>query len=220
MPAEVLSRHTHQNVALGIGNDFSRIQGLTEVGDDVSRVFNADGEAHEFRADPGGGELLIRELAVLVAVTSVALGLLICGQVALGISNVVYSLPLWVATAHTAGAAALLFVIVGLLARLSGRGVRICVDSEMLDVEHLAKICPFLVKWNQLEFEALLARPIALASRVPGGVLPEFVQDANVTASGQMAIEDGALTYRPDPCLLYTSPSPRDRTRSRMPSSA
>ena len=25
---------------------------------------------------------------------------------------------------------------------------------------------------------------------------------------------------RPDPCLLYTSPSPRDRTRSRMPSSA
>ncbi len=48
----------------------------------------------------------------------VILGLLICAQVALGISNVVYSLPLWVATAHTAGAAALLFVIVGLLARL------------------------------------------------------------------------------------------------------
>ena len=27
----------------------------------------------------------------------------------------------------------------------------------------------------------------------------------------------GAMTYS---CLLYTSPSPRDRTRSRMPSSA
>ena len=27
---------------------------------------------------------------------------------------------------------------------------------------------------------------------------------------------DGGYTY----CLLYTSPSPRDRTRSRMPSSA
>ena len=25
---------------------------------------------------------------------------------------------------------------------------------------------------------------------------------------------------KPYPCLLYTSPSPRDRTRSRMPSSA
>ena len=27
-------------------------------------------------------------------------------------------------------------------------------------------------------------------------------------------------TYSLRPCLLYTSPSPRDRTRSRMPSSA
>ena len=26
--------------------------------------------------------------------------------------------------------------------------------------------------------------------------------------------------HRDNPCLLYTSPSPRDRTRSRMPSSA
>ena len=26
--------------------------------------------------------------------------------------------------------------------------------------------------------------------------------------------------FKPDTCLLYTSPSPRDRTRSRMPSSA
>lgn len=46
------------------------------------------------------------------------LGVLILAQVALGISNVVLGLPLWVATAHTAGAALLLFVVVGLLARL------------------------------------------------------------------------------------------------------
>ena len=31
------------------------------------------------------------------------------------------------------------------------------------------------------------------------------------------AMADGEKTYT---CLLYTSPSPRDRTRSRMPSSA
>ena len=33
---------------------------------------------------------------------------------------------------------------------------------------------------------------------------------------------DWGYIYRKfiDPCLLYTSPSPRDRTRSRMPSSA
>ena len=46
------------------------------------------------------------------------LGVLLLLQIGLGISNVVLSLPLWVATAHTAGAALLLFVIVGLLARL------------------------------------------------------------------------------------------------------
>jgi cytochrome c oxidase assembly protein subunit 15 len=38
--------------------------------------------------------------------------------VALGISNVVLGLPLWVATAHNAGAALLLFTLVGLLVRL------------------------------------------------------------------------------------------------------
>ena len=42
------------------------------------------------------------------------------------------------------------------------------------------------------------------------GLLPKTTVDSN--------------TYRnivhPDDCLLYTSPSPRDRTRSRMPSSA
>ena len=32
--------------------------------------------------------------------------------------------------------------------------------------------------------------------------------------------EDGAFSLTIYPCLLYTSPSPRDRTRSRMPSSA
>ncbi len=44
--------------------------------------------------------------------------LLLAAQVALGISNVVLGLPLWTAVAHNAGAALLLFVVVGLLARL------------------------------------------------------------------------------------------------------
>lgn len=48
----------------------------------------------------------------------VVLTILLFSQVALGISNVVLNLPLWTAVAHNAGAAALLFVIVGLLARL------------------------------------------------------------------------------------------------------
>ena len=34
------------------------------------------------------------------------------------------------------------------------------------------------------------------------------------------AIEVNGMVYTSGVCLLYTSPSPRDRTRSRMPSSA
>ena len=37
---------------------------------------------------------------------------------------------------------------------------------------------------------------------------------------GQPTIYDGMEDVREVTCLLYTSPSPRDRTRSRMPSSA
>jgi thiosulfate reductase cytochrome b subunit len=47
--------------------------------------------------------------------------------------------------------------------------------------------------------DSSLAAPIALAGSVPGGVLPQFVQNVNVQTSGQMAVEEGVLTYRPDP---------------------
>lgn len=47
-----------------------------------------------------------------------ALGIALGAQVALGIGNVVHGLPLWMATAHNAGAVVLLFILVSLLARL------------------------------------------------------------------------------------------------------
>jgi heme a synthase len=47
-----------------------------------------------------------------------ALGVALGLQVGLGIANVLYALPLWMATAHNAGAVLLLFVLVSLLARL------------------------------------------------------------------------------------------------------
>ena len=40
----------------------------------------------------------------------------------------------------------------------------------------------------------------------------------NLNYDGTRAIDGGEGKFRD--CLLYTSPSPRDRTRSRMPSSA
>jgi cytochrome c oxidase assembly protein subunit 15 len=48
-----------------------------------------------------------------------ALAVLLVAQVALGIGNVTLGLPLWIAVAHTGGAALLLFALVGLLARSS-----------------------------------------------------------------------------------------------------
>ena len=37
---------------------------------------------------------------------------------------------------------------------------------------------------------------------------------------GNRALITGTIMFTDDPCLLYTSPSPRDRQKSRMPSSA
>ena len=55
--------------------------------------------------------------------------------------------------------------------------------------------------------------------------LPQFKVPEGYTRESyveQLALEGLAarLKERPSSCLLYTSPSPRDRTRSRMPSSA
>ena len=47
--------------------------------------------------------------------------------------------------------------------------------------------------------------------------------DNEVVADITQEIQDGAMAFLKAEyrvCLLYTSPSPRDRTRSRMPSSA
>ena len=44
--------------------------------------------------------------------------------------------------------------------------------------------------------------------------------EAVVTAGGDNVQLGGVIPTTLNPCLLYTSPSPRDRTRSRMPSSA
>ena len=50
----------------------------------------------------------------------------------------------------------------------------------------------------------------------------DLIQGIAAINSGADAVYIGAPLYgaRSNACLLYTSPSPRDRTRSRMPSSA
>ena len=56
-----------------------------------------------------------------------------------------------------------------------------------------------------------------------GTVFPGFFFGASGTAIGEIVFNTGMTGYQEvitDPCLLYTSPSPRDLSTSRMPSSA
>ena len=50
--------------------------------------------------------------------------------------------------------------------------------------------------------------------------LPVMEKAAQLLNDMHVPFEMNALSAHRTPCLLYTSPSPRDRTRSRMPSSA
>ena len=50
-------------------------------------------------------------------------------------------------------------------------------------------------------------------------VLDADVLDRNIARMAALAAQAG-VALRPHACLLYTSPSPRDRQKSRMPSSA
>ena len=49
---------------------------------------------------------------------------------------------------------------------------------------------------------------------------PVLVLDFGTATTYDLITEDGCFAAGITSCLLYTSPSPRDRTRSRMPSSA
>ena len=64
--------------------------------------------------------------------------------------------------------------------------------------------------------------PVAGGRSLAAGVypIPQVMAKSLQTAYDKTAptLDDGS--GQPDLCLLYTSPSPRDRTRSRMPSSA
>ena len=65
--------------------------------------------------------------------------------------------------------------------------------------------------------EKTLGAPTARSGARPDSA--EWLQTAKAYQAKKAAAGYVGLTWRKD-CLLYTSPSPLDRTRSRMPSSA
>ena len=52
------------------------------------------------------------------------------------------------------------------------------------------------------------------------GVIMGSKSDWPTMKNATEILEELGVSYEVKVCLLYTSPSPRDRTRSRMPSSA
>ena len=95
-------------------------------------------------------------------------------------------------------------------------------DEEALEKENLPKSVPILPLRNTVLFPGVVI-PIT-ASRNKS---IQLIKDANnfnkllgVVSQKDEKIEDPKANDIYNVCLLYTSPSPRDRTRSRMPSSA
>ena len=95
-------------------------------------------------------------------------------------------------------------------------------DDDMLDLKKILDD-PKLSNANKLEqaknhpavVKATKAmEDISLTRDMPGYGTDDFVKNRKFNIAGK------AVTGYDDACLLYTSPSPRDRTRSRMPSSA
>ena len=79
-------------------------------------------------------------------------------------------------------------------------------------------------QWNQSDENLLSTESLDLTHVTPyvASILIRWVYtDTIILPQEQSAIiELLSATNTPNTCLLYTSPSPRDRTRSRMPSSA
>ena len=57
---------------------------------------------------------------------------------------------------------------------------------------------------------------LKLESMLPPGVNLNFYEDAQIDNFYALNVANNQVIY----CLLYTSPSPRDKRQSRMPSSA
>ena len=76
-------------------------------------------------------------------------------------------------------------------------------------IHHVAVICG-----DYAASKAFYADVLGLA------VVAEHYREARDSWKLDLALPDGGRLELFSFCLLYTSPSPRDRTRSRMPSSA
>ena len=95
--------------------------------------------------------------------------------------------------------------------------ISVKISSAALDTAKIEEIIDLKGKWNEGEkvFKVNAPRNDVKVS-VDGWQMPAFMGLTSWTAFSE-GMKAPAMVMG---CLLYTSPSPRDRTRSRMPSSA
>ena len=107
-------------------------------------------------------------------------------------------------------------------------GYRFTVEAEVIGGQQLGRTLGFPTANMRLSPEATLKEGIyAVRFRRADGTLHDgvasFGRRPTVDDNGAPLLETFVFDFTGDlygDCLLYTSPSPRDRTRSRMPSSA
>ena len=80
-------------------------------------------------------------------------------------------------------------------------------------IRAVALVCILVIHFN-----AAVTGYFTLPSKLFGSVLPFNIYLGDFGSSLFFMVSGAALQYTS--CLLYTSPSPRDRSLSRMPSSA
>ena len=87
------------------------------------------------------------------------------------------------------------------------------IPEKMMKSKLISILLPLILGFMLLVGSPLKAELFSVSAGIP---ISHDIKDENLDSDGV----SGFFFHVKFPCLLYTSPSPRDRTRSRMPSSA
>eukprot|EP00656_Telonema_subtile_P022962 TRINITY_DN24255_c0_g1_i1.p1 TRINITY_DN24255_c0_g1~~TRINITY_DN24255_c0_g1_i1.p1 ORF type:complete len:158 (+),score=51.20 TRINITY_DN24255_c0_g1_i1:133-606(+) len=113
------------------------------------------------------------------------------------------------------------FTLGGLIEAYSSRKLKLhkSVGITAVRLDNLTICCEFL---DHLKLKNRMTMPADFHDGRTKNIVPFILKLDGKFAAKAAKGGEYVQTISPDyqPCLLYTSPSPRDRTRSRMPSSA
>ena len=97
------------------------------------------------------------------------------------------------------------------------------IKDEAILQDPFSKLLPWDATRTEVQTTPSGLQYVVLKSGSPDGPMPGLNDQARVHYDGRLASDGSKFdsSYdRGQPCLLYTSPSPRDQRGSRMPSSA